>query len=341
MPENASLIDKTASDAGAFARPYRMFANARSAMKALLAALDFRRGERVLLPAYVGWSAKEGSGVFDPIAELNLPFEFYRVDGKLHIDLGDLEKRLRAGGVKAVALIHYFGYVDPQYGECVRLAHDHGAWAIEDEAHALFSDWVGGVCGRLGDACTYSLHKMLPIRGGMLTLRPQHADVLKRVAGVADDIPSPWTYDLCEIARRRRHNARHLANLLAPLADEVTLLRESPTAGEVPQTLPVLVRRVSRDKLYFALNEAGFGAVSLYHTLIPQIAGETFPDSHRLARVILNLPIHQDVETDRLDALAETLRKLAGDQHGHGPHFIAPHSFSTWGHRHGKHPIAR
>ena len=134
MPADASLIDKTARDTAAFARPYRLFANARSALKALLASLDFRPGEQVLLPAYVGWSAKEGSGVFDPVAELNLPYGFYRVNGRLHVDLNDLENRLRAGGVKALALIHYFGYVDPRYGECVRLARRHGTWVIEDKA---------------------------------------------------------------------------------------------------------------------------------------------------------------------------------------------------------------
>ena len=80
----------------------------------------------------------------------------------------------------------------------------------------------------------------------MLALPSQHAGLLERIPGGADDVPSPWAYDFCEIARRRRQNARRLAGLLAPLADEVTLLREPPAAGEVPQTLPVLVRRQYR-----------------------------------------------------------------------------------------------
>jgi dTDP-4-amino-4,6-dideoxygalactose transaminase len=315
-------IAKTATNPEACARPYRLFVNARSAFKSLLAALDFEPEARVLLPAYVGWSSREGSGVFDPIAELNLPHDFYRIDGQLHIDLGDLERRLQTGNVKVVVLIHYFGYVDPQYQAAVDMARRHGAWVIEDEAHALLSDWVGGVCGRLGDACIYSLHKMLPMAGGMLAVPSRHAGLLARVES-GGDIPSPWAYDFAAMAQRRRDNARYLAHLLTPLADDVTLLRPSLAAGEAPQTLPVLIRRVSRDGLYFALNEAGFGAVSLYHTLIPQISRDAFPDSHQLARTILNLPVHQDVQTDQLDALVEKLWEMMKG-HGYRPHFILP-----------------
>jgi dTDP-4-amino-4,6-dideoxygalactose transaminase len=237
-------------------------------------------------------------------------------------------------------LIHYFGYVDPSYAEAVALARRYGAWVVEDEAHALFSDWVGGVCGRLGDAGIYSLHKMLPIEGGMLAMPPRRAEVLARTKADGAEVPSPWGYDLFAIAQQRRQNAKHLADLLAPLADDVALLRPSLAAGETPQTLPVLIRRVSRDSLYFALNKAGFGAVSLYHTLIPQIPPEKFPDSHRLARTILNLPVHQDVQPHQLDALVEKLWELLKWQ-GYRPHFTVPQFSSTWGHRHGNDPVSR
>ncbi len=333
-------IAKKASDGEAFARPCRRFANARTAFKSLLAALNFQSGQSVLLPAYVGWSANEGSGVFDPVAELKLSYDFYRLDGNLHIDLDHLEKCLQSGRVKVLVLIHYFGYVDPQYRQAVELARRYGAWVVEDEAHALFSDCVGGVCGRLGDACIYSLHKMLPIKGGMLAVAPRHADLVAGDLPEQDGLPPPWTYDFFAIAQRRRQNAWLLADLLAPLADQIVTLRPSPAVGEVPQTLPVLIHGASRDSLYFALNEAGFGAVSLYHTLIPQISREEFPDSHRVSSRILNLPIHQDVQAGQLDALEETLRRLLGQSHDYRPHFIAPHASLVWGRKHER-PISR
>ena len=59
--------------------------------------MNLTPGERVLLPAYVGWSAKEGSGVFDPVDELGVPYAFYRLDDRLRIDLYGLEQCLRVG----------------------------------------------------------------------------------------------------------------------------------------------------------------------------------------------------------------------------------------------------
>ncbi|MCD4728425.1 MAG: DegT/DnrJ/EryC1/StrS family aminotransferase [Pirellulales bacterium] len=328
------MIEKTAKQPDTFRRHYRLYANARTAFKSLLAALNFQSGQSVLLPAYVGWSANEGSGVFDPVAELKLPYDFYRLDENLHLDLDHLEKCLQSGRAKVLVLIHYFGYVDPQYRQAVELAHRYGAWVVEDEAHALFSDCVGGVCGRLGDACIFSLHKMLPIEGGMLVVAPRHADLVAGDLPEQDGLPSPWTYDFFAIAQKRRRNAQYLADLLAPLADQIVPLRPSPADGEVPQTLPVLINGHSRDSLYFALNEAGFGAVSLYHTLIPQITGEQFPNSHRVSSRILNLPIHQDVQNVRLDALENILRRLVGRSRDYRSHFIAPHASFVWGRKH-------
>jgi dTDP-4-amino-4,6-dideoxygalactose transaminase len=323
-------ITKTACRADAFIRPRRFFINARSAWRAFLACVHFQPCETVLLPAYLGWSAREGSGVYDPVAELALPWVFYRLDARLRIDLDHLERCLRAGHVKVVLLIHYFGYVDPAYCEAVGLARKYGAWVLEDEAHALFTDWTGGACGRLGDAGIFSLHKMLPLpSGGMLTVAPRHASLLEGIDDSGADGRSLWAYDWTAIAERRRQNAEQLAELLVPLAEELEPLRGKPRPGEVPQTFPVLVKRTSRDDLYAQLNAAGFGAVSLYHTMISQIREEAFPDSHRLARSILNLPVHQDVAREDLalmvQRLGSLLRSPAGPSRGYG-HVLAASS---------------
>ena len=318
------MIEKTAKQTCNFRRSCRLFVNARTAFKSLLAALNLRSEQSVLLPAYIGWSANEGSGVFDPIAELGLRFNFYRLDESLHIDLNHLESRLRAGSVKVLVLIHYFGYVDPQYRQAVELARRYGAMVVEDEAHALFSDWVGGVCGRLGDAAIFSLHKMLPIPGGMLTVAPCYEELFNGAASEPNNSPSPWNYDFHAIAQRRRENARHLTAALVPLVEHVTPLRPTPTDGEVPQTLPVIIHGYSRDALYFALNDAGFGAISLYHTMIPQITEEQFPDADRVSRRILNLPIHQDVKPAHLDALVAVLNDVFEGHRVCQPHIDAP-----------------
>lgn len=310
-------ISKVARQRDTFRRPFRFFPNGRTGFKAFLRAVCRDPGDRVLLPAYVGWSPREGSGVFDPVRELGLTYVFCRVDEKLRLDLDHMEDLFRQNRVKVVVLIHYFGGVDPGYPAAVSLARRHGALVLEDEAHALLTDLVGGASGRLGDACIFSLHKMLPMeRGGMLVVDSSREDVLEGMGPGEPDFPSPWEYDLKEISRRRLENARLLSRLLAPLAGEADPLWGDPPDGQVPQTYPVLIRNHSRDQVYFSMNEAGFGVVSLYHTLIDPITPKEFPVSHRLSRRILNLPVHQDAAPDDLRALvnrlAECLKSAPG-----------------------------
>lgn len=293
-----------------FHRPWLAYPNARSAFKAFLQLSNLHQSDEVLLPAYIGWSPREGSGVFDPICDLSLQYHFYRLDGQLHIDLEHLEKCLKTGSPKVLVIIHYFGYVDPNYVEAVSMARHYDIQILEDEAHAMLTDLVGGVTGRLGDACIFSLHKLLPLDvGGLLIFNQGQSSYLKAIEPSQEHEALPWDYDLEHISRRRRHNAELLSILLQPLVGEVDPIREQLVLGEVPQTYPVLVRNVSRDELYFMMNEAGFGAVTLYHTLIKPITAEEFPNSYKLARNIFNLPIHQDIQPDMLETMVDHLSK--------------------------------
>jgi dTDP-4-amino-4,6-dideoxygalactose transaminase len=304
-------IAKTPSVIDAYVRPYRLFTNARSAFKAFLTAMNFQNSETVLLPAYIGWSAREGSGVFDPVVELALPYKFYRLDSRLRIDLEHLEHCFRTGQIKLLLIIHYFGSIDPNYNEAINLARKYGAMILEDEAHALFTDWSGGACGRLGDAGIYSLHKMLPVStGGMLFVAPQHKKLLHDIKASEIDICSPWIYDWHAISLRRKRNAEVLVDLLLPLSDELEPLWETLQPEEIPQTFPIIVKRASRNDLYIKLNALGFGVVSLYHTLIPQISDKDFPESYRLSRSILNFPVHQDIDVPDLIEMVEQLKNI-------------------------------
>ena len=291
------------------------FANARTAFKALLCGLDFSVNDTILLPAYIGWSKNEGSGVFDPVQETGTRFAFYRVTCNLATDLDDLASKLASFRPRLVVLIHYFGFPDPNLLQAVRVCREHGALILEDEAHALYSDWIGGVCGRFGDAAILSLHKMLPFEsGGLLVLNDSFdANTVERLKNSplrCDLRQSPLDYDLLGISTARRRNADTLLALVSPLAGKVDLLYSRIPAGVVPQTLPVIIASKSRDELYFSMNESGFGVVSLYHTLIDQIQQPEFPVSHWLARRILNLPVHQDIQPGQLAAMIACLGRL-------------------------------
>jgi dTDP-4-amino-4,6-dideoxygalactose transaminase len=303
-----TAIPKAARDAAGLERAWVGFPAGRAALRALFERAAAGPGGAILLPAYVGWSPREGSGVFDPVAALGLAHRFYRLDEELRIDLDDLRARLDERPA-VLLLIHYFGFVDPQAERAAQLAAEAGVTVIEDEAHALLTDLVGGACGRLGDACIGSLHKLLPVaEGGGALINPAGREAFADLEGDGGG-PSPFGFDLAAIAAARRRNAAELATLLEPLAGRVDVLRR-PTGGEVPQTLPVIVREANRDELYERMNAAGFGVVSLYHTLIEQIPRDEFPDSIELSRKILNLPVHQEADADSLAALVAELDRL-------------------------------
>ena len=268
----------------------------------------------VLLPSYIGWSAREGSGVCDPIKALGLQVRFYRLDGRLRIDLADLERQLDTGEVSLLLLVHYFGRPDPHAADAAATARARGIGVVEDEAHSMLTHLVVGTSGRLGDASIFSVHKLLPTGVGGILLRRCEP----REAPHQGPPPSwqPWSYDLQAIAVRRQRNWALLRAGLLSLKGRIEPLwgGDEECAGlYVPQTLPVVVRRGSRNDIYHTLNRQGFGVVSLSHTLVPDISKAVYPETHGLSTQVLNLPVHQDVSEEDLRQLLEKLDELTRD----------------------------
>jgi dTDP-4-amino-4,6-dideoxygalactose transaminase len=301
------MIAKRAENSCNHARRVVPFQAARDAFRAILDAMAFTSG-KVLLPSYVGWSAREGSGVFDPIASLNLDYAFYALDERLHIDIDSLRTEMESGDIRVLVTIHYFGYVDPCYEEAIKIAREHGVFVLEDEAHAMLSDLVGGVCGRLGDASIYSLHKILPVEsGGAAVINDPESELAQALEAGPDSSLPLCDFDLYGIAHQRRANSLVLDKLVRDLAPEVEPLWGAPGCGEFPQSYPVLIRNGSRDRIYREMNAAGFGVVSLYHTLIEPISAARFPTSAKVSRHILNLPVHQDASEEALESMVREL----------------------------------
>jgi dTDP-4-amino-4,6-dideoxygalactose transaminase len=301
------VITKSAENSFNYARRIVPFQTARKAFGAILNALEISRG-KVLLPAYIGWSPREGSGVFDPIASLHLDYGFYALDERLRIDIEWLRTELQSGCIRVLVIIHYFGYVDPAYAEAVKIAKEHDVYVLEDEAHAMLSDIVGGICGRLGDACIYSFHKILPVEsGGAAIINDPGSPLAQSLVADPDCELTLSNFDLKCVADRRRANGLTLDRLVRELAPEIAPLFGAPGCCEFPQSYPVMIPNDSRDRLYHEMNAAGFGVVSLYHTLIPQISSECFPAATKVSRHILNLPVHQDTSEKELGSMVREL----------------------------------
>jgi dTDP-4-amino-4,6-dideoxygalactose transaminase len=297
------IVHKGASDRHHHRRPAYFYPSAREGFRDFLENIPQSDGAAVLLPSFIG------SGVFDPVSELGLPATFYRLNRDLTVDVDDVARCLDADRYRAVVLIHYYGRTDPSSAAVRDMALAHGVPIVEDLAHGFFSAMVGGVAGSFGQVALFSIHKMLPVaKGGMMfyadeSLIRNQTSACPELAGVL------LSYDWHGITQARRNNFLYATELLKKLQSRVhgiELIWPELGNGDVPQTLPLYVLSERRDMIYERMNSAGFGVVSLYHTLIPQI-GQDFPISLWAAKHVLNIPVHQDVSRGLLDDLVKTL----------------------------------
>lgn len=289
-----------------FRRSWIEFKNARSGFEHYLKSLNFSKNDTILIPNYIGFSQNEGSGVFDPIKKVGLNYAFYEMDPMLYINVESIRDAISTLPIKLIVIIHYFGYVDPKYHEILALCSQFGITVFEDQAHSLFTDLYGGVTGRFCDASIYSLHKMFPVKeGGALMLNAStQPSILKSLGSLC------LNYDIVSISKTRRDNALYLSQLLSPYSNHLTQLRPSLDKGVVPQTFPIRLLHASRDDIYHKLNNKGYGVVSLYHTMIPEISSQQLDHTHQLSTSILNFPIHQDVTKSQLDEMVTVFIQL-------------------------------
>jgi dTDP-4-amino-4,6-dideoxygalactose transaminase len=303
------IVQKGAIDRHHHRRPAYFYSSAREGFRDFLENIPQSDEAGVLLPSFIGWSPREGSGVFDPVSELGLRPTFYRLNRDLTVDVDDVARCLDARRYRAVVIIHYYGRTDPSSAALRDLALAHGVPIVEDLAHGFFSAMVGGVAGSFGQVALYSIHKMLPVaRGGMAVYADE--SLIRNQTNTCPELASVLlSYDWHGITQTRRDNFLYATDLLKKLQSRaygIELVWPELANNDVPQTLPVYVLSERRDRIYERMNSAGFGVVSLYHTLIPQV-GQDFPMSSWAAKHILNLPVHQDVSRGLLGDLVKTL----------------------------------
>ena len=57
------------------------------------------------------------------------------------------------------------------------------------------------------------------------------------------------------------------------------------------------------------MNNEGYGVVSLYHTMIDVLQNKENKEAVKLSKCILNLPVHQDVDTNQYIPMIDCLIK--------------------------------
>jgi dTDP-4-amino-4,6-dideoxygalactose transaminase len=308
-----AFIEKEGKKLFTFRAKRKFTSSARSAMLFILLSKIKYDHRGILLPAYIGLSKIEGSGVFDPIRKSQIDYCFYRVNKYLIPDLDDLEEKLSSGKFQLVFLIHYFGLPQTNVEKFVELCHKYKVQVIEDCAHTLLGGLEGQLLGRYGDYSIFSIHKSIStLDGGFLI---DNTDMLDTSALPEDLKISPDTLaefantDIASSSKSRLNNYIIVREWLKTIPQLEPFFKELPL-GAVPLNCPVIVSEGKREEFYFKLVQRGILPTALYHTLIPEICPIKFPDSYFISNNILNLPTHPDILESDLFKYEKNLREI-------------------------------
>jgi len=303
------MISKKQSFNETFQKNIYFLNRGRDALAIILKILNLNQKQGILLPSYIGWSPNEGSGVFDPIETDNIYYSFYKLNRDLSPDKEDFIRKIKDKKIKAVMIIHYFGFPQSDFLCLLKICKHHNKVVIEDCAHVLFGS--SGL-GSYGEYSFYSLHKFLPMDEGAilqindnLSYRDKIWDNISR-----ENLLTLSKFDINKICRVRRENYEYLRTKI-PTIDNVKPFYGYLCSDVVPLNFPILVK--DRDNAYKALLEKGIETVSLYHTLIPQITKKEFPNSHWISNYILNLPIHEGITKKDIDVMVKVLKEIVDD----------------------------
>nr|WP_319395128.1 hypothetical protein [uncultured Desulfobacter sp.] len=279
------IIPKIATQRSNYRLFYYHFNAAREAFLFLLKRMK-KENIKIILPAYIGFSTREGSGIFDPIKESRIEYSFYRMSTVLTIDFKHLKDLVDTSSKCAVLIVNYFGLDSPNKPQIIKFLREKKIPIIEDNAHSLFSFY--NCFDHEFDYAFFSLHKMLPYKtGGFLVCR-------SNLETTEYDMDF-FKYDLNAISNARTSNFNEISQKLMQINHPNITLCPLKLENSVPQTYPLFLDTMDlRDHLYFEMNKSGFGVVSLYHTLISE-ADESFSVEHTMSARILNLPVHQDI----------------------------------------------
>ena len=143
------------------------FCVARSGIYHLFRALEFKKGDIVLVPDY--HSGNEVSA----IQAAGATIVYYPILRNLEPDL-DALSRLTKLNPRVIYVIHYLGWPQPMK-EIAALCREHGSILIEDCALSLLSEPDGKPLGACGDYSVFCLYKTLPVPNGGLLVQNRHS----------------------------------------------------------------------------------------------------------------------------------------------------------------------
>ncbi len=308
------MIEKSPIDKQKYIKNLFFTSNARAAWEHILFSLKSSKNVEVLMPSYIGYTDREGSGVFDPVKTQNAHAEFYKLNEDLTIDLNHFKRLIQNKKFDCALIIHYFGFCRNNMEEIKNICRQNNVVLIEDCAHAFNLHFKDTLLGNYGDFSFYSLHKYLPTNSGGVLKRNNDKNKLKSLSIDKkidiEDLEHYANSDFIEIAKKRRENYSLYEKYIGKNSNVHVMYELMP--NDIPQTFPILIRNDNREKLYFYLFDQRAPTTALYYRLIDQITKEEFPESHKISNEILNLPVHQDTDHEDIIYICNLIRDFFG-----------------------------
>lgn len=287
--------------------------SARSAWQLIIESVKKSRGlATIMLPAYIGFTEREGSGIFDPVEATNAEFKFYNLNQDLSVDIEQFTNLAESGIFNIAFVVHYFGFCRNDMDKIKSICEKNNILLVEDCAHAFQLGLKTEKLGVTGDFAIYSIHKHLATEsGGVLRYRPSSVSLLelpKEDCITLEPALQLLNSDLEAIAAKRKKNFESYSKLMAGVEGIEPMYELNE--GEVPQTFPVRVKNGLRESLYFYLMEKNMPTIALYYRLIEKLDAGSYPLAHEISGEILNLPLHQDIDQEDIFSLAEEIKKF-------------------------------
>lgn len=140
------------------------YARGREALLAGLGQLGLRRGDKIIVPAYICDST------IAPLRVAGYEIVFLDIEPDLQFDPVKLGEAIEANKAKALLVVHYFG-LPADIGRLMAMCQPLGVKIIEDCSHSFLTQVDGAHIGSRGDAAIFSMRKTLAIPdGGALLL---------------------------------------------------------------------------------------------------------------------------------------------------------------------------
>ena len=315
-------------------------ANGTDALQLALMALELKPGDEVLVPVFTYVATAE------VIALLQLIPVMVDVDPDTFMIDVEAARKAISPRTKAIVPVHLFGQCAPME-ELLDMAKKYGLWVVEDTAQALgaefvFSDGKTAKAGTMGHLGTTSFFPSKNLGcfgdgGALLTQDDALAEKLKMIANHGQKVK--YYHDVIGVNSRLDTLQAAILLIKLPFLAAYTSARNEAAAFydaaladcdglRIPvrvtqsthvfhqYTLRVLNGR--RDELMAFLAQEGIPSMVYYPVPLhlqkayaqSNVPEGSFPVAEQLAKEVLSLPMHTELNTQELTFIVQTIKSF-------------------------------